>query len=136
MLKMGCGGLWRFFLFFSFFNATADTLQNGKLMDPCIPRGYTHDTGSGKLSPGSLAEKSRYLSALQPGGNFSECRSASLMLLQKDKGMFTFFFYEKVGIWGQLFQHFLKQVIDEVPLPIKCREMLLYKLLCRINIYP
>ncbi|XP_027097343.1 probable apyrase 6 [Coffea arabica] len=62
-----------------------DTLQNGKLMDPCIPRGYTHDTGSGKLSPGSLAEKSRYLSALQPGGNFSECRSASLMLLQKDK---------------------------------------------------
>ncbi|KAL3501418.1 hypothetical protein ACH5RR_035867 [Cinchona calisaya] len=62
-----------------------NTLQNGKLMDPCTPRGYMHNMASRKLSPSSLAEKSRYLSDLHPNGNFSECRSASLKLLQKDK---------------------------------------------------
>lgn len=57
--------------------------QRGKPMDPCTPRGYTDDMKLEKLSP--LTEKSRYLSALHPTGNFSECRSASLMLLQKGK---------------------------------------------------
>lgn len=62
-----------------------DSLQSGELLDPCIPRGYTHDTGTLNTLPSSLAKKSGYLSALRPSGNFSECRSMSLTLLQRDK---------------------------------------------------
>ncbi|CAI9761795.1 unnamed protein product [Fraxinus pennsylvanica] len=46
------------------------SLQQVKPMDPCTPRGYLHDKGTWKLSP---------------KGNFSECRSASLKLMQKGK---------------------------------------------------
>ncbi|KAM3304234.1 putative apyrase 6 [Capsicum chacoense] len=59
--------------------------QSVKLMDPCSPRGYTHNLSSLKLSPSSFAERTRHISSLYPSGNFSECRSASLSLLQKDK---------------------------------------------------
>lgn len=65
--------------------------QSVKLMDPCSPRGYTHNLRSLKLSPSSLADKNRFLSALYPSGNFSECRSASLSLLQKGKGLLLLF---------------------------------------------
>ncbi|XVE91496.1 hypothetical protein REPUB_Repub01dG0015100 [Reevesia pubescens] len=51
--------------------------------DPCTPKGYLPQ--SSKLSLGSMAEKSKYISELQARGNFSECRSAALMLLQKGK---------------------------------------------------
>ncbi|KAG8366346.1 hypothetical protein BUALT_Bualt17G0070300 [Buddleja alternifolia] len=61
----------------------SDSLQTGKPVDPCTPRGYTHDDDAWKLSPPSLIEKNRYLSTLLPNGNFTECRSASLKLLQK-----------------------------------------------------
>lgn len=44
-----------------------------KPIDPCTPRGYLHDNGTWKLSR---------------NGNFSECRSASLKLLQRGKGIF------------------------------------------------
>ncbi|KAI3467345.1 hypothetical protein Pfo_024008 [Paulownia fortunei] len=60
-----------------------ESLQRGKPMDPCTPRGYAPDKEAWKLSPTSLIEKNRYLSTLLPSGNFSECRSASLKLLQK-----------------------------------------------------
>ncbi|XP_059648839.1 probable apyrase 6 [Cornus florida] len=63
-----------------------ESLQSGQFVNPCIPKGYSHDTKSWNLSPGSLAEKNWYLSTLHPGGNFSECRSAALMLLQKGTG--------------------------------------------------
>ena len=56
-------------------------------MDPCTPKGYSHVVESWKLSPGSLTEKNRSLSTLHSRGNFSECRSAALTLLQKGKGM-------------------------------------------------
>ncbi|CAN4124473.1 unnamed protein product [Withania somnifera] len=59
--------------------------QSVKLMDPCSPRGYTHSLRSLKLSPGSFADGTRHLSSLYPSGNFSECRFASLSLIQKDK---------------------------------------------------
>lgn len=59
--------------------------QSVKLMDPCSPRGYPHNLMSLKLSPSSFTDKTRHLSALYPSGNFSECRSASLSLLQKGK---------------------------------------------------
>ncbi|CAN4081275.1 unnamed protein product [Withania somnifera] len=59
--------------------------QSVKLMDPCSPRGYTHNLRSLKLSPSNFADRTRHPSSLYPSGNFSECRSASLSLLQKDK---------------------------------------------------
>ncbi|GLT27799.1 hypothetical protein SLA2020_027720 [Shorea laevis] len=63
----------------------ANPLQKGIQIDPCSPKGYLHDRELWKLSPGSLAEKSKFLTTLQARGNFSECRSAALMLLQKGK---------------------------------------------------
>jgi len=64
---------------------TTESLEGRKLVDPCTPRGYTHGQETQKLSPVSLIEKNRYQSTLHPNGNFSECRSASLKLLQKGK---------------------------------------------------
>lgn len=63
------------------FNTAAESLQKGIYIDPCSPKGYLHRVES---SPGSLAAKIK-LSTLQAGGNFSECRSAALTLLQKGK---------------------------------------------------
>ncbi|KAL3631168.1 hypothetical protein CASFOL_024152 [Castilleja foliolosa] len=61
-----------------------EPLQSEKPIDPCTPRGYAHNGEASKLSP-TLFEKNNYLSTLLPSGNFSECRSASLKLLQKDQ---------------------------------------------------
>lgn len=55
-------------------------------IDPCTPKGYSSSAESLKLSPGSLGEKDTLFSTLQPRGNFSECRSAALMMLQNGKG--------------------------------------------------
>ncbi|KAA8529422.1 hypothetical protein F0562_033779 [Nyssa sinensis] len=63
-------------------NAATESHQRGKSIDPCTPKGYSHDMESRNPSPGSLAEKNGYQSTLHPRGNFSECRSAALMLLQ------------------------------------------------------
>ncbi|KAL9421236.1 hypothetical protein AB3S75_038741 [Citrus x aurantiifolia] len=63
------------------FNTAAESLQKGTYIDPCSPKGYLHRVES---SPGSLAAKID-LSTLQAGGNFSECRSAALTLLQNGK---------------------------------------------------
>ncbi|KAB1208056.1 putative apyrase 6 [Morella rubra] len=62
-----------------------ESVQKGIVIDPCAPKGYSHNVESWKLSPGSLEEKNRYLATLHSEGNFSECRSAALMLLQKGK---------------------------------------------------
>ena len=67
-------------------DAATEYREREKLLDPCTPSGYSHSMKPGTLSPGSTAERSKYPSALQPRGNFSECRSAALMLLQKGKG--------------------------------------------------
>lgn len=62
-----------------------ESIQRGNRLDPCTPKGYIHDMELEKLSPSSLTEKKTYLSDLHPSGNFSECRSASLTLLQKGR---------------------------------------------------
>ncbi|KAK4402988.1 putative apyrase 6 [Sesamum angolense] len=62
-----------------------ESVRREKPMDPCTPRGYAPDKDALKLSPTSLIEKNTYLSTLLPSGNFSECRSAALKLLQKDQ---------------------------------------------------
>ncbi|GMP94035.1 hypothetical protein CsSME_00043644 [Camellia sinensis var. sinensis] len=65
--------------------SATESLQTKKSIDPCTPSGYSHDAKSWTVSHSSMAEKSKYLSAVLPKGNFSECRSAALMLLQKGK---------------------------------------------------
>nr|DAD31263.1 TPA_asm: hypothetical protein HUJ06_010113 [Nelumbo nucifera] len=54
-------------------------------IDPCSPKGYSHEVQFQSLPPAVLDEKSKYLPTLHARGNFSECRSAALMLLQKGK---------------------------------------------------
>ncbi|KAL6969599.1 apyrase [Sarracenia purpurea var. burkii] len=65
--------------------SATESLERENSLDPCTPSGYSQDTKPWTLSHGSMAVKSSYLSALQPRGNFSECRTAALMLLQKGK---------------------------------------------------
>ncbi|XP_054810155.1 probable apyrase 6 [Prosopis cineraria] len=67
------------------FDMATQSLQKGLLIDPCTPKGYSHNDKSWDRSPGSMKEENQYLSTLQSRGNFSECRSAALMLLQKGK---------------------------------------------------
>ncbi|XP_043706061.1 probable apyrase 6 isoform X2 [Telopea speciosissima] len=57
----------------------------GISLDPCTPRGYSHSMESSNLYPGALDRKNKYLRTLHAKGNFSECRSAALMLLQNGK---------------------------------------------------
>ncbi|XP_062111608.1 probable apyrase 6 [Humulus lupulus] len=63
----------------------AKSVQEGLSTDPCTPTGYSHGGESWKLSPGLLNENNKYPSTLPSKGNFSECRSAALMMLQKGK---------------------------------------------------
>lgn len=66
-------------------NLVTESLQKGTFLDPCTPKGYSHNVESWKLSPGSMDEKSRHSVTLKSNGSFSECRSAALMLLQRGK---------------------------------------------------
>ncbi|GMJ04697.1 apyrase 6 [Hibiscus trionum] len=65
------------------FSPAAESIHKETYRDPCTPKGYLPE--SSNLSFGSTAEKSKYVSEFQGRGNFSECRSAALMLLQKGK---------------------------------------------------
>ncbi|MFQ6649626.1 hypothetical protein Gotur_023575 [Gossypium turneri] len=65
------------------FSPAADSLHKEMYLDPCTPKGYFPE--SSNLSLGSVAEKSKYISEFKARGNFSECRSAALTLLQKGK---------------------------------------------------
>ncbi|KAF7809121.1 putative apyrase 6 isoform X2 [Senna tora] len=67
------------------FNLATQSLQKGLPIDPCSPKGYSRNVESQKISPSSTNNENRYQSTLQSRGNFSECRSAALMLLQKGK---------------------------------------------------
>lgn len=52
-------------------------------LDPCTPKGYAENASSLNLSPDSLAQK--YSSTFHAAGNFSECKTAALRLLQRGK---------------------------------------------------
>ncbi|XP_014520984.1 probable apyrase 6 isoform X1 [Vigna radiata var. radiata] len=67
------------------FGLASQSLQERLRIDPCTPTGYSYSAESLKLPPSSESEKVRYLSTVQTMGNFSACRSAALMLLQKGK---------------------------------------------------
>ncbi|BAT99240.1 hypothetical protein LR48_Vigan06g106500 [Vigna angularis] len=67
------------------FDLASQSPQERLRIDPCTPTGYSYSAESLKLPPSSEIEKVRYLSTVQTMGNFSACRSAALMLLQKGK---------------------------------------------------
>ena len=76
---------WREALISGDSNLASQYIQKGKHIDPCTPAGYSYNVNSWKSSPSSHNERSQYQSTVQTRGNFSECRSAALMLLQKGK---------------------------------------------------
>lgn len=62
--------------------SSAESVQQEILIDPCSPKGYSY---VGKPA-GVLNSELDHQSIAQAGGNFSACRSAASMLLQKEKG--------------------------------------------------
>lgn len=66
---------------------TTHLISQAKYKDPCTPRGFTRITGSVKLPVSVLEPKVEYRPFAHAVGNFSECRSAALALLQKGKGI-------------------------------------------------
>ncbi|KAJ4840642.1 hypothetical protein Tsubulata_034196 [Turnera subulata] len=68
------------------YRSASKSLEKGMFLDPCTPVGYSPSMESSQLPfSGPSTENSRLLSSFYSRGNFSECRSAALMLLQKGK---------------------------------------------------
>lgn len=67
------------------FSSASEAPQKRMTMDPCTPKGYFYTMESSKLSPSSLGENEKNRYALQSRGNYSECRTAAKMMLQKGK---------------------------------------------------
>ncbi|XP_020207809.1 probable apyrase 6 [Cajanus cajan] len=67
------------------FNLASQSLQEGLRIDPCTPAGYSYNVESWKFPPSSESAKKQYQSTVQTRGNFSECRSVALKMLQKGK---------------------------------------------------
>ncbi|KAK1290991.1 putative apyrase 6 [Acorus calamus] len=63
---------------------SSESVQREMLSDPCTPRGYSH--GPSKISDAGSDANIEHVPTIHATGNFSECRSAALMLLQKEKG--------------------------------------------------
>ncbi|OEL34236.1 putative apyrase 6 [Dichanthelium oligosanthes] len=63
----------------------AHLITQTKYKDPCTPRGFTRMVGSAKLPVSVLEPKVEYRPFAHAVGNFSECRSAALTLLQRGK---------------------------------------------------
>ncbi|KAG0476219.1 hypothetical protein HPP92_013060 [Vanilla planifolia] len=53
--------------------------------DPCTPKGYGYGVEQRKLSSAAFSSKIEFNGTPNAFGNFSECRSAALMILQKEK---------------------------------------------------
>ena len=65
--------------------AIAESSKNSTLVDPCAPRGYSHNEVMVRTSVASRSTlENQYVDS--GSGNFTECRSTSLLLLQKGKG--------------------------------------------------
>ncbi|PKU73865.1 probable apyrase 6 [Dendrobium catenatum] len=67
------------------FKASAEALLEGVYIDPCTPKGYLYNLEQLKVSADALNAKIDYDRLPHAFGNFSECRSAALMLLRKEK---------------------------------------------------
>ncbi|KAL0737481.1 hypothetical protein Bca4012_013691 [Brassica carinata] len=64
-------------------NSAVEPTREGKHADPCAPKGYNLDTITQKHLTGFLAEESKLAASFQAVGNYSECRSAALSILQE-----------------------------------------------------
>ena len=64
----------------------AGSSKNDTLVDPCAPKGYSHKIKvTGKTSAASPSNlENQYVD--NGSGNFKECRSSSLMMMQEGKG--------------------------------------------------
>jgi len=61
-----------------------ESSKNSTLVDPCAPRGYSHNEVMVRTSVASRSTlENQYVDS--GSGNFTECRSTSLLLLQKGK---------------------------------------------------
>uniref|UniRef100_A0A0D3H0L6 Uncharacterized protein n=1 Tax=Oryza barthii TaxID=65489 RepID=A0A0D3H0L6_9ORYZ len=60
-------------------------ISQAKYRDPCTPRGFSPMEGAVKLPASVLESKVEYRPYAHAVGNFSECRSAALTLLQKGR---------------------------------------------------
>lgn len=76
----------------SFLEAVEPT-REGKHADPCAPKGYNLDTITQKHLSGFLAGESKLASSFQAVGNYSECRSAALSILQEGNGTTLYPYY-------------------------------------------
>ncbi|KAG7563375.1 Nucleoside phosphatase GDA1/CD39 [Arabidopsis suecica] len=64
-------------------NPAMESTREKIFTDPCAPRGYNLDANTQKHLSGLLAEESRISDSFQAGGNYSQCRSAALNILQE-----------------------------------------------------
>uniref|UniRef100_A0A0E0LV76 ATP-diphosphohydrolase n=1 Tax=Oryza punctata TaxID=4537 RepID=A0A0E0LV76_ORYPU len=60
-------------------------ISQAKYRDPCTPRGFSPIEGAVKLPASVLESKVEYRPYAHAVGNFSECRSAALTILQKGR---------------------------------------------------
>ncbi|OAY78702.1 putative apyrase 6 [Ananas comosus] len=67
---------------------SGESSKEGVFVDPCTPKGYSHSVETLEVTTGGALKSKveHHQPAVHAGGNFSECRSAALMLLQKEKG--------------------------------------------------
>ena len=73
------------YLFKFITRASAGSSKNSTLVDPCAPRGYSHNEEV-MVRPSGASRSTLENQYVDSGnGNFTECRSTSLLLLQKGK---------------------------------------------------
>lgn len=62
-----------------------ESLLEGVYVDPCTPKGYVYGAEQQRISYDVLSTNIDYSRTRHAFGNFSECRSAALMLLRKER---------------------------------------------------
>uniref|UniRef100_A0A7N0TSN1 Apyrase n=1 Tax=Kalanchoe fedtschenkoi TaxID=63787 RepID=A0A7N0TSN1_KALFE len=58
-------------------------MDTNTMIDPCAPKGHSHEPVLSSHAPGSLAVQKTPANSLRGEGDFSQCRSAALALLKK-----------------------------------------------------
>jgi len=78
------------YLFKFITRASAGSSKNSTLVDPCAPRGYSHNGQVMVRTSGASRSTLENQYVDSGNGNFTECRSTSLLLLQKGKARHIF----------------------------------------------
>ncbi|XP_010425073.1 PREDICTED: probable apyrase 6 [Camelina sativa] len=71
-------------------NSAVEPTRKRIFSDPCAPKGYSLDTNTQKHLSGLLALESGFSDSFHAGGNYSECRSAALTILQEGNEKCTY----------------------------------------------